>query len=349
MTNSNKGKKYKSEKIEYEDPDSGNTIWQMTSAPANHQNIYMTKTCFTADSKAIVFLSKRTGIWNMFKADVSSGEIVQLSDFDQDVGIYSQGILPDGRIYAIFKDRLFTLDINTLEEKTLFETEGLWMGEMATVAHHSQDGKYIVVKVKNGEKIDIVTIPTDGSEAKTVFTEDHPMGIAYIFIMPDSKHIVHHKLERQIWCMDIDGKNNRPLYGHEADIWTTHPTCLGNDKVLFSEWPYAIKNVNIIDRKVETICEFNGWHMGIHPDKTKLVCDTTNPDTGIWEVDIKSGGRKLLCKSNSKFPAIETREGPWLDLWAHPHPSYSPDGKMVIFNSCMDGKYTHLYIALVEE
>ncbi len=106
-------------------------------------------------------------------------------------------------------------------------------------------------------------------------------------------------------CVDTEGKNNRPLYGHEEDNWITHPTCLGSDKVLFSERPHAIKTIGIADRKVETICEFNGWHMGIHPDGTKLVCDTTNPDTGLWEVDIPTGERKLLCMSGSHFPAIE--------------------------------------------
>ena len=345
MSASAKGNRYPSEKTEFKDAVTGATVWQMTNAPANHHNIYMTKTCFTADGRTTVFLSQRTGHWNLFKADVESGDMVQLTDFDKDVGTYSHGLLPDGRAYGVVASRLFTVDIDTLEETILFDSGGSSLGS----GHHCPDGELIVTKVKDGDLFRIIVVPADGSGAKTVLETDHPLGVGYTLVTPDKKHIIHHKKERQLWCVDVDGKNNRPLYGHEGDIWITHPTCFGNDKVLFAEWPYAIKTVGIMDGKVETICDFNGWHIGIHPDGTKLVCDTTNPDTGIWEVDIATGERKLLCKSDSHFPAIETRDGPWLDLWAHPHPSYSPDGKMVIFNSCMDGEHTQLYIALVQE
>jgi len=346
MTASGKGKRYPSEKTEFKDAATGATIWQMTNAPANHHNIYMTKTCFTADGKTIVFLSKRTGYWNLFKADVESGEMVQLTDFDTDIHTYSIGLLPDRRAYGVVGHRrLFTVDIDTLEETVLFDSGELPMSS----AYHSPDGELIVTKVKDGEVFRIILVHTDGSGVRTVLETNHPLGVGYLLITPDKKHIIHHKKERQLWCVDIDGKNNRPLYGHESDIWITHPTCFGNDKVLFAEFPNAIKTVRITDGQVETIAEFNGWHMGIHPNGKKLVCDTTNPDTGIWEVDIATGERRLLCKSDSHFPKVETRDGPWLDLWAHPHPSYSPDGKMVIFNSCRDGKYTQLYIALVPE
>lgn len=340
-----KGKRYPSEKREYRDPATGRTVWQMTAAPANHHNIYMTKTCFTPDSRTTVFLSKRTGFWNLFKADVAGGEMVQLTDYPSDVNTYSHGLLPDGRAYGVVSNRLFTVDIRTLEEKVLFDSGKLPMGS----GHHSPDGEWIVTKFNDGKVHHLILVPTDGSGVRTVLESDHPLGMGYTLIMPDKKHIVHHKKERQLWCVDVYGRNNRPLYGHESDIWITHPTCLGSDKVLFSEWPHAIKTVGLRDGKVETICEFNGWHMGIHPNGRKLVCDTTQPDTGIWEVEIATGQRKLLCKSNSHFPPIGNREGPWLDLWAHPHPSYSPDGKRVIFNSCMDGRHTQIYIALVGE
>jgi len=350
MPDSMKGKQYPSEKAEFKDKVTGATMWQMTSFPANHHNIYMTKSCFTNDNKTTVFLSKRTGFWNLFKADIDSGRIIQMTDFDKDIDTYSHGLLPDGRAYGVVDEKLFTIDVETLEEKILFESSGFNFGGIDYACnHHSGEGRFLVTKIKDGNNIDIILIPTDGSPAKTILKEDHPKGVAYMLITPDEKHIVHHKAENEIWCIDTDGSNNRPLYAKDTDIWTTHPVLYGNDKVIFSEWPDAIKMVDINDLKVETICEFNGWHMGVDPDGTKLICDTTNPDTGLWEVDIKSGEKKLLCKSDSYFPKIESREGPWLDLWAHPHPSYSPDGKMVMFNSCMDKKHTQIYIALIEE
>jgi len=118
-----KGTKYKSEKKKYIDSATGTTVWQMTDAPCNHHNMYMTKSCFTADSKTTVFLSTRSGNWNLYKMEIESGEIVQLTDFTHDVDIYSVGILPDDRVYGIMGNRMFVLDINTFEEETLYEND----------------------------------------------------------------------------------------------------------------------------------------------------------------------------------------------------------------------------------
>jgi len=63
---------------------------------------------------------------------------------------------------------------------------------------------------------------------------------------------------------------------------------------------------------------------------------------------MNTGRKELLCLSESKFDPPLTKEGPWETLWAHPHPSYSPNGKMVMFNSCKNGKDTQLYIAITD-
>ena len=333
------------QKIEVQDQETGTVVWQMTTFPADHHNIYTTKAAFTPDGATTVFLSRRTGTWNLHRMEVDSGEITQLTDYDQDIGTYTHGLLPDRRAYCIVANQLRTIHIDTLEEKVLFDPRGLMM---TYATHQSPDGELIVAKTRKGDLFRIILVATDGSGVRTVFESRNPLGIAVTLITPDKAHIIYHVAERQLWCVDADGRNNRPLYGHESDVWVTHPTCFGNDAAVFAEFPNAIKTVTL-DSNVRTIAEFNAWHLCVNRDCSRIVCDTTSPDTGIHIVDVRIGERRLLCHSDSKFPPLESRKGPWVNLWAHPHPGFSPDERMVIFNSCRDGTHTQLFIALVPD
>ncbi|MGA3326714.1 MAG: hypothetical protein ABSF45_19790 [Terriglobia bacterium] len=62
------------------DPETGRKIKQLTSAPANSYPLYYFSPSVTADSRYLVLHSERSGWVELYRLDLTSGDIVQLTD-----------------------------------------------------------------------------------------------------------------------------------------------------------------------------------------------------------------------------------------------------------------------------
>jgi oligogalacturonide lyase len=62
------------------DPQTGRAVTQLTNSPAEDYHLYFYNPTVTADGRYLIFFSERTGLSNMFRLDLGSGEIVQLTD-----------------------------------------------------------------------------------------------------------------------------------------------------------------------------------------------------------------------------------------------------------------------------
>ncbi|MCK4349200.1 MAG: PD40 domain-containing protein [Thermoplasmatales archaeon] len=389
-----KGKAYPSEKIVMRDEKTEIAIWQMTNYPANHSNLYYTKTSFTPDGKNIIILSCRTGYANLFSVSLESGEILQLTAHKEDIAQLSPCIAPGGSfVYYSLGSSIRFLNLSTLEDDVLVNFHGYSPGVLSM----SSDGSFIITRLKHGEasvrgeikklrrslktpleyktvikngfnllqvilsrfkrdkKYPIVLIPTNGSSVEYIKEVDQS-GIT--LLSPDDKHILYHKIERELWICGLDGKNDQHLYGHGKNLWVTHPNWLSNNEVIFVEWPKALKGVNI-EGKVRKILRFNCWHPTVNFNRSLIACDTAHPDSGIYAINPITSKKSFLFHSNSGSPkewknSRPPRALPFLPFfirdqfgsqWTHPHPSFSPDGKKIIFNSTKGGKYSQVYIA----
>ncbi|MCC9076711.1 oligogalacturonate lyase family protein [Litorilinea aerophila] len=74
------GRRFPTEWLTYSDPDTGRTIRQLTSAQANSYPLYYFIPSITRENDALIFHSERTAWVQLYKLDLHSGEIVQLSD-----------------------------------------------------------------------------------------------------------------------------------------------------------------------------------------------------------------------------------------------------------------------------
>ena len=70
-----------------------------------------------------------------------------------------------------------------------------------------------------------------------------------------------------------------------------------------------------------------------------MITDTNWPDRGLYLINIETRKYKCLCKSNSSNCHPQ---------WTHPHPSFSPDNKYVVYNSDATG-IGHIYLAEVSD
>src|SRR5262245_50091297 len=64
----------------FTDAQTGRRVTQLTDSPAEDYHFYFYSPTVTRDGKYLVLLSERTGISNLFRLDLSTGEIVQLTD-----------------------------------------------------------------------------------------------------------------------------------------------------------------------------------------------------------------------------------------------------------------------------
>ncbi|MGQ0603857.1 MAG: TolB family protein, partial [Anaerolineales bacterium] len=71
---------YPSERRTYHDSQTGRAVTQLTDSPAEDYHPYFYNPAVTPDGRYLIFFSERTGLSNLFRLELRSGEIVQLTD-----------------------------------------------------------------------------------------------------------------------------------------------------------------------------------------------------------------------------------------------------------------------------
>ena len=103
-----------SERREFTQPETGVRAIQLTSAACANVNAYYNYEQFIGDS--LVFYSDRSGVRQIYKVEIDSGKIVQLTDAPVDVGNFAA--VPDlGRVYYACGDEVRALDAETLSDE----------------------------------------------------------------------------------------------------------------------------------------------------------------------------------------------------------------------------------------
>ncbi len=330
-----KGRVYPAEKTVFQDSVTRVPIYQITNWPANHSNLYFTKSSFLPnDQNKVIILSCRTGYSNLFLVSIEDGSIIQLTDYKEDIDQLSPCISPDGKyVYYSLGNTIKSLNLLTLKEDIIAEFPNGYVRHLSI----SKDGEFLLTQVKPDlpirkeikklfyclrfpfgkelsfwstiynlfvaalsrfahKKYQVVTVSTKKPFTIRVIKEVDTSGIT--LLSPNNEHILIHKFEREIWVCDLDGKNYRHLYGQGTGKWITHPNWLSDNEIIAIDWPNGLIGINM-KGEVRMISQFNFRHPTVSPDKKLIVCDTTLPDTGIYAINPLSGEKKLLFHPKS--------------------------------------------------
>jgi oligogalacturonide lyase len=202
----------------------------------------------------------------------------------------------------------------------------------------------------------IVAVATDGSGQRTIYETDDLL--AHAQFSPDGRHVLYASNLPRLWIVDADGRNNRVLRQQSRQEWITHESWLNDDEVIFSYWPHGLRAIGRDGTGEREIATFSAWHPAANRDGSLIVCDTTLPDIGLQLVEPASGGHRALCYPAASCQGYQWREpepiweGPVPEAaygpqWTHPHPSFSPDGRQVLFTSDRTGT-SQVYTVFVE-
>ncbi|WP_028547395.1 PD40 domain-containing protein [Paenibacillus sp. UNC451MF] len=347
----NRGRSYSFERRFFRDAGTGAETVQLTSFPCVNIKLYFHVNAFTPDSQTLVFqtcaLSSRDSKVDIFKVQIDGTGLTQLTD-DAEAG--SPVVSPDGRwLYYVCHGELRQVSMSDYSVDTvgyidgIQPSTGLSSNTAGTTinASMSSDGRvyFTDATLKNGRRA-ILRYTTDGKAAAIIYESD---SITHTQCEPAEAKIVAFQhgpddKNRNIWLINEDGTNPRPLdlpFGNGHWMW------LGNTGKIMSNLEKQCHGIAVMgegDEAPELIATGEHfWHAASSRDGQWMVSDTSWPDNGIQLIHVGTKKYATLCypESSNSHPQ-----------WSHPHPSFSPDGSYVVYNSDRSGT-PHIYLVKI--
>ena len=184
-------------------------------------------------------------------------------------------------------DSIKAIHLDTFEERVLADFPGGSLGECSV----SADEKFIVTAMKHDGKSHITVTATGGNGGEIIYTSPKQT-IIHPQFHPKHADLIAYSGDPapRMWTIKRDGTENRMLYQHENDEFLVHETFLGSqDKLIVTHWPYALRRISLEFLEMQTISDFNAWHIASNRAGTKVLCDTVHPDIGLRLVDVETG------------------------------------------------------------
>jgi oligogalacturonide lyase len=319
--------------------------------------------------------------YNLFSMDLDSGEIVQISD--EPLGVSSVTKTPDCQLIAyVTGNQMRTLNPTTGESLTVYEERGAYSMGAPSISRNRryiafcrnedldiESGpnytgfKERFYQVKDGR---ITLAYLDGSGWLDVFMDTHQVG--HFQFCPDDSTLGTYCHEgpwnlvtQRMWLLDFASREARPCFrqgesdsvGHE--FWTQdgyiffddrgpgHDGTITSDRTQAVATQVAVKEqqdfvpfVGLADRTGKLVREIdmpyycNHYHA--NPGNTCLVGDDVD-DLVLIDITGEPASLEVLCSHHTS----------WHTQSAHCHPTWSWDGRRILYASDRGGK-VNLYL-----
>ena len=363
-----KGDRFPSEHSTFPDRATGARVHQLTTHPSVNHPTYFLQSSFTPDGGVLIFTSYRGGSAQLYEiSPYPDGEIRQLTGGPA-IHPFSPAIHPDGRrIFFVRGGGIWQIVRATLEERCVVDFPGAQLGECSFGA----GGDWITAAIKQGTQQGLAAGRADGTgwqlipfPRTVIHPQFHPLEPEWIEFAGDPAPRIH-RVRR-------DGSGLECLYQHGNDEFVVHETFLGRTgNIVFTVWPHELRTMDWTTREMRTLTEFNAWHITPNRAGTVVLCDSNHPDLGLHLIDVATGARRRICLSEASSQGTQWRTSryalaedfaaagaaggralSWMEMptdsvygpqWTHPHPSFSPDEKLVAFASDRTG-HTQVYV-----
>jgi Tol biopolymer transport system component len=353
----------------FRDSRTGRELWQITSAPCKNEAVYFECQGFSAGSRHLLFQSNRSGQTELFRADLESGELCQLTENSGEME-YSLNVHPDGRhFYYTGHDAVWRVDIATGGQERVFANEGRYPGLLwGYPLSFSGDGRLAAVAVMDRGRM--TPIPSgigarDGPDCRLIlvdlFTGDHrlvchwPTGFSHPMICPGDDNLITFVPNGNLcWNMDLPREERVRMFRVDARTGKVTP-CLcpprfrtltheswspDGERLFFfdknaGEWTpvtvASMKRDGTDWRAHFTSYEHRLGHGVCSPDGRFFVADVQNKHhSPLFLIDLQSGREEILC-----WPDASNEGGH--AAAAHVHPSFSRDGRFITYTSDRGG------------
>jgi oligogalacturonide lyase len=381
------GRMYAPEWREFQDPLTGRQVRQLTDSPAEDYHLYFYNPSVTPDGKYLIFFSERTGVSNLFRFDLESGLILQLTDaqpvraeywpFTEEVkgaGSCLAALGNHGReVFYLEGTDLFAVEIDSLKgrqvlclpadrrpsmlqanaggDTLVFATwdEALFMerSQRAYAGEKFPDERFFQETTSTILRVDAAT-----GQAEEVLRKEK-FWINHVHVNPQNRDLIlfcheYSELPDRMWLLNLTDGTCAPIPGQGTDEWYEHEfwspdggrVCFHGGSVRettqgFCGWCTA-DGTSYIKAYHSTLGRAYA-HYNLHPDGQTMVTDGEARPACISKVLLVDGKQvfEVLCRHDSYTFGDDQR--------CHPHPSFTPDGRQVIFTSNRTGS-SNIYL-----
>jgi oligogalacturonide lyase len=383
------GQTWNSEIREFEDEKTGRTITQLTTT-GNNVHLYFTENSFDAHRNEIIFRSDRAAgedkapheepLYNLFRMDLGTGEIVQLTDETASIGSVTK--TPDSAIVVyIAGNKIRRLEPESGEISTLYEEKGHFRLGAPSI---SANRRYIAFC--RNEAVDVPRGPNySGFKDHYYLVKDGRITLAYLDrsgsfdVFRDTHWLSHfqfcpveptlatfchegpwHLVTQRIWLLDFVSHEAWPCFrqgeqdsiGHE--FWTQDGHIFfddrgpGHDGTITSDRTQAVATEIAV--KQSTMIPF----VGMADRRGNLVrridmpyyCNHYhgNPDNTILVGDDVDDLVLIDISGDvAKHEVLCNHKTSWHTQSSHCHPTWSWDGSRVLYASDRGGR-VNLYV-----
>lgn len=326
----------------YTDPVTGVRVRELTRGPGAADNLYFHVSNFTADNRHLLFVSDRTGSSQLFRADVESGRLVQLTD---DPALNARTACPDPvdprRVYLMRGPEVLALDLADFTRRTVGMIPGPHLGGFQQVSP-SGDGRWLALtKQRDAANWEIGLMNAATGDYRTVITQGFRIG--HVQHSPTAPVLFYvwetgGYAPQRTWLVNADGSGNRPFYARTARTnwftplkeWVTHEAWVREtgDMTMIND-QLGVMLVSP-DGSARMVREGNYWHAAARADGRQLVID--DMPGRLWLCETATGNVRLLATGLRDTVRV------------HAHPSFDRRGHFVQFHT---GR-THETIALID-
>ena len=291
----------------------------------------------------MIFVSNRCGSRQIFRAEIETGRLVQLTD---DPATSAPGASPDHtnarRIYYLRGPEVFALDIIDFTERKVGEVPKPHAGGFGQPTL-SGDGKWMTLsRQRDGANWEIGLMNTETGNYRSVITQGFRIG--HVQHSPTDPVIFYvwetsGYAPQRSWLVNDDGTANRPFYARtDSKTWFT-PL---KEWVTHEAWVKDTGEMTMINDKqgmmlvakdgtARMVSEGDYWHAAARPDGKFLVLDDSRGR--LWLMETASGNKRLLATGlRDKVSSV------------HAHASFDRLGRFIQFHT---GR-THETVALID-
>lgn len=361
------GNKYPAEGAVETDRQTGRLVRQVTSAPAIHHHPFFYIPAFDRAGEKLFFVSHRTGSPQIFFEEGPGGPLVQVTE-RTDLNEWSLHPSTDGRhVYYTAGNSAFRTDLVAMKEQRLHDfgdkpvrAAGFVGAAMGTTTL-SADDRWWAISVKTGAGFTLYVLDTETGAADAILERET---IAHPQFHPDDSTSLRYAGPHtaRLWIISRDGSDHRMVYERDAARreWIVHETWRpGSREILAASWPHGVVAVDVDTGRRRWASRAPAWHPMVSRDGRWIVADTNYPDVGLLllPTDTAGGPVETLCYPQASSVGAHWHhdhcpydDGP-VEVYApqhtHPHPSFSPDGRRVVFTSDKSG-FAQVYEVEIE-
>ncbi len=367
----------------FQDPDTGAQMIRLTPPEVLCHRNYFYQKCFTNDGSKLLFAAGFDGNRNYYLLDLQTEEAQQLTEGPGD-NTFGGFLSHDDRYLWYVKNERFLqrVDLASLEERTIYQVPDEWVGYGTWVAN-SDCTQLVGIEIarKDWEPLSdwqvfrrffeknphcrLLRVDLNSGQA-SIIHQQH-LWLGHPIYRPHDDNTVafchegpHDLVDARMWMINQDGSNMRKVKDHAPGESCTHEFWVPDGSALI----YVSYHKDRADRQ---ICRYNPdnqqnevlmnmpacSHLMSNEDGTLLVGDgsgtpvdvqdtkgyTIDNDPWLYVFDVAQRSHFRLAAHNSSWRVLNGDR-----QVTHPHPSFTPDNRQVLFTSDFEGQPA-LYLA----